>query len=463
MFFKRISVFSFVLFFLLSGVFAVYSHPVEADLTADAVQKREDQLKAELAQLNDEIAQKQALLDAKHGESASLQRDISLLTGKIDKAKLSIKASDIILQQLNADIGIKTETISTLEDRIAKNKESLADLMRKTNQTENNSLVEMVLNDQTISDFVSDIDSYDTIKSSLRDLYFQITDQKQTTETEKQSLEEKSQAEADAKARLEAQKREVELTEKQKNDLLAVTKSQEKNYALAVAQRQKRAAEIRSALFSLRDTSAIPFGTALEYATFISGKTGIRPAFLLAILTQESNLGQNVGSCFLTDTSTGNGIGANTRTPQSRVMSPTRDVPIFLDITKGLGLDFATTRVSCWQPIYDKKRSPIGWGGALGPAQFIPSTWKLFVNRIASVTGDSLPNPWDARDAFTASALYLTDLGAKKGSYTGEMNAACKYYSGSSCKTSYAKTYGSQVMAKAASIQENMIDPLNNL
>ncbi|MDD5050543.1 MAG: lytic murein transglycosylase [Candidatus Pacebacteria bacterium] len=463
MFSRRIGIF-FLVALLFLGVFSV-STPllVRADLTADAVQKREDALKAELAALTIEIAQKQALLDAKHGESASLQRDVALLNGKIDKAKLNIKASDIILQQLSTDIGIKSDTISALEDRIAKNKESLADLIRKTDQTENNSLVEMVLNDQTISDFVSDINDFDTIKSSLRDLYFEISDQKQTTETEKQSLEEKSQAEADAKALLEAQKRQVELTEKQKKDLLTVTKSQEKNYALAVAERQKRAAEIRSALFSLRDTSAIPFGTALEYATFISGKTGIRPAFLLAILTQESNLGQNVGSCFLTDTTTGNGIGANTRTPQSRVMHPTRDVPIFLSITKGLGLDFATTRVSCWQPIYDKKHSPIGWGGAMGPAQFIPSTWTLFANRIAGVTGDSSPNPWDPKDAFTASALYLTDLGARNGSYTGEMNAACKYYSGSGCITSYAKSYGAQVMAKAASIQENMIDPLQNL
>ncbi len=463
MFLRRIGIFSFVTLLVLGGFFTVYPHLVKADLTADSVRQREDALKAELAQLNQEIAEKQAQLDAKHGESASLQRDVSLLNGKIDKAKLNIKASDIILERLDRDIGIKSETISSLQERIEKNKESLADLLRKTNQTENNSLVEMVLNNQTISDFVSDVNSFDTIKSSLRDLYSQITNQKQTTETEKQSLEEKSQAEEDAKALLETQKREVELTEKQKNDLLKVTKAQEKNYALAVADRQKRANEIRSALFSLRDTAAIPFGTALEYATFISGKTGIRPAFLLAILTQESNLGQNVGSCLLTDTTTGNGIGANTRTPQNRVMHPTRDVPVYLDITKSLGLDFATTRVSCWQPIYDKKRNPIGWGGAMGPAQFIPSTWKLFVNRIASVTGDAQPNPWDARDAFTASALYLTDLGAKNGSYTGEMNSACKYYSGSSCATSYAKVYGASVMAKAANIQENMIDPLNNL
>jgi hypothetical protein len=46
----------------------------------------------------------------------------------------------------------------------------------------------------------------------------------------------------------------------------------------------------------------------LQFATEASQKTGVRPAFLLGILTQESNLGKNVGSCYLKDPSTGAGI-----------------------------------------------------------------------------------------------------------------------------------------------------------
>jgi len=56
------------------------------------------------------------------------------------------------------------------------------------------------------------------------------------------------------------------------------------------------------------------------------------------------------------------------------------------------------------------------------PAQFIASTWKLFEDRLQSALGHD-PNPWAAEDAFTASAMYLGDLGASTGTYSGEIKA----------------------------------------
>jgi membrane-bound lytic murein transglycosylase B len=139
-------------------------------------------------------------------------------------------------------------------------------------------------------------------------------------------------------------------------------------------------------------------------------------------------------------------------------MNPTRDVPVFQTITATLGFDPTHTLVSCPQSI--------GWGGAMGPAQFIPSTWQLLETRIASALGQSVTaiSPWNPEDAFTASALYLSDLGARVGSYTSERTAACKYYSGQACGiVSGATTYATQVLAKANDIQENEINPLEGL
>ena len=98
------------------------------------------------------------------------------------------------------------------------------------------------------------------------------------------------------------------------------------------------------------------------------------------------------------------------------------------------------------------------WGGAMGPAQFIPSTWKGIKSRVASKLGISSPDPWNPRDAIMASATFLEDLGAKDGSYSSQIKAACRYYGtgGSSC------SYGKSVMAKMTNIQQKMIDPLQN-
>ena len=97
----------------------------------------------------------------------------------------------------------------------------------------------------------------------------------------------------------------------------------------------------------------------------------------------------------------------------------------------------------------------------MGPAQFIASTWILFKDRVASALGISgEPNPWKPLDSFMAAGIYLSDLGANEG-YSAEKNAACKYYSGGSCRSSNGSTsYGNSVMALADSIQSTMIDPL---
>jgi len=49
----------------------------------------------------------------------------------------------------------------------------------------------------------------------------------------------------------------------------------------------------------------------------------------LAILTQESDLGKNIGQCYLKDPVTGDGVGKNTGRKFERVMNPKRDVPVF--------------------------------------------------------------------------------------------------------------------------------------
>ena len=131
------------------------------------------------------------------------------------------------------------------------------------------------------------------------------------------------------------------------------------------------------------------------------------------------------------------------------------DQTTYLQITSQLGLDPDSMPLSCpWRG---------GWGGAMGPSQFIPTTWDLYKSRIASAVGKSVPNPWDPQDAFTASAIYLSDLGANKGGYTAERTAALKYYSGGNWRRPENAFYGNEVMVKARNIQENMIDPLQGI
>jgi membrane-bound lytic murein transglycosylase B len=129
---------------------------------------------------------------------------------------------------------------------------------------------------------------------------------KDQTEVVKKDLEQKQNAQIDAKAELENAQKKVAQSEADKKQLLAISKNKELEYQKLAIQKKAQADKIRSALFSLAGISQkIEFGTALAYANDVKNKLGVDPAFLLAILTQESNLGANVGQCYLTDTDTG--------------------------------------------------------------------------------------------------------------------------------------------------------------
>lgn len=402
---------------------------------------------------NKEIEAQDKLLKNTTEQKVGIQRDLSSLAAQIKKALLSIKASDIAIKGLQSDIIDKTLTINELTEKIGREKESVAQLLRKTNEIDQASMMEVVLSRRNISDFFLDIDSFNSIKNSLQESLNSIADAKALKEKEKGILEEKENKEIDMKAEKEAQKRAVQKNEAEKAKLLSITKNTEKEYAKILADKKALSAKIRASLFELRDSGGIQFGQAYEHAIKVNQKTGVRPAFLLAIFSQESSYGKNVGSCYLKDPGTGAGVGMNTGTPFAKVMKPDRDVGPFLQIMNELGRDPYKTRVSCPQSV--------GWGGAMGPAQFIPSTWMGVRNAVASFIGVSLADPWQPLDAFMAAGIYLRDLGAGGGGYSAERNAACRYFSGSKCgASSYAASYGDQVMAKATSIQENQIDKL---
>ncbi len=453
---KFLFAFPFLLSFLGVGFFALN---VSAQLSEKEIQIQEAKLQAEYDELQKDIVKWEGILRDTQSKANTIQGDITHLNAKIKEAELTIRAKTIAIGQFSKDINSKVRKIGELEEKIGKGKESLAQLLRKTNEIDAYTLAEVVFGNRDLSEFFSDLDSFTSIKRAMQEHFMIVREAKATTEVERQQLDKKKDAEADAKYVVETRKKTIAQSEAEQKKLLAVTKAEEKTYAQVLAERQARAAQIRAALFRLRDTEGISFGQALEYANLASKRTGMRPALLLAILTQESDLGKNLGSCLVTDLATGNGIGKNTGTPFEQIMKAPRDTVPFGDIMSRQGRSYSSTPVSC--PPAHTYVVGRGFGGGMGPSQFIPSTWELFKGRIGAALGVSADqaNPWNPEHAFTATAIYMSDLGASGGGYSAERDAACRYYSGASCTPGRVPSnvfYGDQVMQKAQSIQENI-------
>lgn len=442
----------FLLCILMVSFFVYSTNVVHAD-DLSAAQAGRAKLEQELAALEQEIASKQKDLDGQKGHSASLSRDIKILITQISKSKAEIKAKNLLIQKLGGEIKQKNTKIQSLTEKIESEKQTLSQLVRKSREIDDKSVLNFILSGKSISDTYGDVDAFISLKDSINKSVGIITVTRVETESEKKNLEDQKNKQTDVKIALENTKKQVELNEKDKQELLSISKNKEAEYQKVLAEKAKRRNDILSALFNLRDTGAIPFSRALEYANSSARIAGIRPAFLLAIITQESNLGTDQGSCYVKDIVTGSGVSSRSGKFFPNVMKPSRDIGPFFQIAQNAGRDPYKTLVSC--PIASAGKN--SWGGAMGPAQFIPSTWMGMQKKISLALNKANPDPWNAPDAFMASALFLKELGAVDGSPTSEIRAACKYYGsgGSSC------AYGRQVAAKALKIQSN-IDLLQN-
>jgi hypothetical protein len=293
--------------------------------------------------------------------------------------------------------------------------------------------------------------------------YTKVTDTRTQKQDEKAALEDQ-QTQAQKLATEQAlEEKQIQSAQAQKQTLLKQTKGQEATYQTIYNTQKQTIAQIQAELFSLAGGSGnINLTNAIALAKTAGAATGVRPALILGILKQETDIGKHVG--------TGNWVTD---------MNPTRDAPVFKTIMATLGLDPNSAKVSA-APSY-------GWGGAMGPGQFIPSTWACYAGYINTTTGacgkgtdgtyagpwaysaakdhvaklaghPSTPsNPYSNLDAFTATALLMSDNGADAQTFAAERTAALRYFAGwgNASNPAYA-FYGDDVMAFAAQFQQDI-------
>jgi peptidoglycan hydrolase CwlO-like protein len=405
------------------------------------VQERE-QLEAELKALENEIESIEGDITKTQKEKKTLQNEISILRNQIRKIDLEITKSNTLIIDLRGQITDTTFSIGKTQEDVEAKKQQLAQLLQRLHQEDQRTIVEIVLTGPTLSDFFNNLAALQSLQDRNKELLDTTIGLSVYLEGQKGDLESEKHDEEHFVEIQILQKQESQNLTSQNQELLEVTRGKESEYQKLLANRQLQAQEIRSRIFELIGVPDAPtFGEAVKIAQAVEQLTNVRAPFLLAVLTQESNIGKNVGRCYLKDERTGNGETIN-GTFVYRVMKPTRDVQPFLKITRELGRDPFTTAVSCPIP------SVGGYGGAMGPAQFIPSTWIAYKDKIARLKG-SPGDPWNINDAFLASAVYLGDLKATRQTFEYEWCAAVSYFSGN-CSTRNQiryEFYGDNVMA----------------
>lgn len=463
--FKKLVPYFAVFFLLCTSFVPTYTQAATCD-DSSLDGKSDQELQAILTACDAEIAAQKVILENTQKQSSVLQSGIADLTYSINKTQIDIKAKATQIKQLGDNVVVKAQYIQELSGRMQNIRDSLGKMIRDTYSTDNASFVDVLFSSKDVSEFFRDVDSYASINMQLQELTGELTGVKKDTEAQKKDLENKKSQQEKLKFEQEQAKAQAENLKNEKQNILKVSKGQESLYEKAIADKQRLQNQIKNRLFKTVGGNELTFGEALKLIQPYESAIGVNAALVLAVLTQETSvdglIGKNIGKCYYNQTAQNNA---------GTVMSTTQ-IPSFLAIMSEIGLNPNTTPVSC--PIY----SDGAYGGAMGPAQFMPNTWwnvndqSGYKTRVGSVIGSSSPSPFNNKEAFVGTALYLKDAQARCTTAFSKQSdiwacAASKYYGGLTLKGSKLNSfmygrygYGHQVALRAAEFQKD-INTLN--
>jgi peptidoglycan hydrolase CwlO-like protein len=401
-------------------------------------------LQQQLKDIERQIAEDKAEIAKTQSEAKTLANTLKTLGKQQSVLQLQIQSTEAVMNDtenrlLDAQIALQEN-----EQKREVLRGHLADVIRSMHTADNRSILLSFISSKNIFDVLDTAEEYQQLTGDLAGAVEKVKE----TSAMLAEQEEEYTREQEEVARLRAlhgvQQVALRASVVEQKTLLTETKGEEAAYQAELADHKAQAALIRNRIYELLDTgnTHITFGEAVKIASWVSGQTGIEPAFLLSVLSQESNLGANVGTC--------NRVGDPPSKHWKVMMKPTRDQEPFVKIMDELGRSTEGTPISC--AMRDKSGAQIGWGGAMGPAQFIPSTWIGYSSKIQNLTGKAA-DPWDIRDAFVAASLKLMNDGAGGGD-EGEWAAAMRYFSGST--NTQFRFYGDQVMTRTEQYRKDI-------
>ncbi len=423
-----------------------------------APQSDKESLQQQLDALQKEIDGLDTQLVDTQKEKETLARQVTLYDIEIKKRQLEINRLSLEIRKAESEITSKNKNLTSLSQKIEKIRESLQANMLQYYQQNRASLIEALLSYSSLSQFFDSINNLESIQAEMHSSLADLRSTRVEVQEERDSLQEFKEGQAALKSLQELERRTIEQNKKEKDELLRLTKGKEALFQQILSQKKKNLAALKNQLFYLERTG-VSAEDALKYAKLAADRTGIRVEFLLALLEVETGR-QFEGGVITAGTHIGTG---NWRTDLyncyislGKRTTAENQKTAFFKITDELGLDPDK------MPVSRKYANGAGCGGAMGPAQFMPSTWLLFENRVAKLTGNDPANPWNVEDAFTASALYLADAGATAKTEAAERRAAQAYISGRpSCPASgpsrtVCRNYSSQIVSLTKEIAKNI-------
>ena len=438
---KKTTIIYGIVVFCMSAGFFSHAAALEQDPA------RVSEIEAQIVQLEREAGELDTTLQQVQSETRSFANEVKGFDTEIKRREVEIKRLTLAIQKAGIEIADRTQGISTLTKKIEKGRHGLAASIVVLSAVEDDNPLTVLLKHRSLSDFFTSLYNLHKVQSDVQEKLAVFKDDRTTYERERDDLLEYQEEQQTLKSLQDVERRFIAQKKLEKDELLRLTRGKEAIFQQLLKSKQRDIATLKSQLFYLEKTGIIA-EEAVALAEAAAERAGIRTAFLLALLEVETGKQFEDGKISVgTNLGTGNWRRDLYECYQSIGKPKTAEAEktAFFRITEELGLDPDAMKVS--------RRPNYGCGGAMGPAQFLPSTWLGFAPRVARLTGHNPPSPWDAGDAFTAAAIFLADAGADAQTVAGETRAAKTYLSGQpNCSKVVCRSYANRIIALARDI-----------
>ena len=400
--------------------------------TEEENRQKIEEIRAEIQQVQSKVNGYNAEIKSKQKDARTLEREMSIYQSRIGKNELEVKETKLAIEAADLEVEDLGSRITEGEERMKKDKEVLKNMIKILYSYEQDSMFQIFMSRNNISDFFNEVGAVESVKDKIFETIVDLKIEREESKLRQEELEEQQEDQAQLIEMRYLQNESLDDLKDQKKQILEETKGEEKKFQQILEENKQILPALKAQLMDLQSLGTkIKFDDAFSAAEYIGSMTGVRPAYLLAILKKESSLGTNVGGgTYQVD------------------MSP-RQRATFEAITAELGYDPNE------MPVSKKPRSYSGWGGAMGPAQMMPTTWRVYQNEVSEITGNRPSDPWDLTDAIASMAVKVSKVpGVTEGDYNAEYEAAGLYFAGRNWRKFLF--YPNQVMLYAGLYEEKL-------
>jgi len=208
--------------------------------SADDLRNAIDQKTKELERINAEITKTEGNLNQAQTQSKGLSKDVTKLSNSIAELNLRVQAGEVTIEKLRLELEGLDNNIDYLSDTIGKKKDGIAALLRTLQQKDAENMLMAVLKSSSLADGVLEAQSISNMNNFLSD---EIGNLKSMQETLNKQMDEVNNKKGNIEQQTVNTKNQAAIANDQKSErqqLLSLSKSQEKSYTAKLDSLQKQ-------------------------------------------------------------------------------------------------------------------------------------------------------------------------------------------------------------------------------